>query len=120
MFRTFLGLFRPQEASPGGSRSPFGYGRPIRNRLPPNKPGHYRFTDTTTGKVDRYGTTKNLSRRYGEYKRNGLFDPDRHIFEYQIAKHGITSDDLYAHEKKKIKKHSPRLNQRNGGGGPRW
>src|SRR5262249_28304158 len=87
---------------------------------PPRPPGGNRFVNTETGTVDRYGVTKDLSRRYGEHRRSGCFDPDKHRFVWQPARDGITSTGLYADEVKKIKKHKPCLNMRNGGAGPRW
>jgi hypothetical protein len=123
MFGRLLGFFRPQQiakAAPNEGGAPFGFGRPIYSRRPDARPGNYRLISKSTGELEYYGTTNNLSRRLGEHKRSGLYDPDRHHFAFQLAKDGVSSDVLYEHERKKIKRHRPQLNRRDGGAGPRW
>lgn len=120
MFDKLFGFFRPQKASGNRVSGPIGYGRPVRNRAPESKPGIYRITSKKDGKPIYIGVANDLSRRYAEHKRSGKFEPDEHHFEYQSANDGVRADELYNHEKKKIKKHKPRMNQRNGGGGRPW
>jgi hypothetical protein len=77
-------------------------------------PGHYRWYNPD-GRMDYYGTTNNLARRYREHASNFLGC----VFVYKIAKEGATSAELYGAEAKKIKKHKPSRNRNGGGGGPR-
>ncbi len=138
MFGKFLGFFRSQEslaATPSvqeptsappvsapkvrrlGAIPP---GRPKFKQPPPKKPGVYRFVNKATGDLLYIGKADNLHRRKREHTSAEFFKPNEHRFDYQLARDGITADELYAHEKKKTEQHWPLpLSRRRGGGGPR-
>jgi hypothetical protein len=143
MFRKLVDLFRRQKASAkepveeplsinaNGSHektevvrfrfgAPIQRGRPIRNQPPPDKPGLYWIISKKTGKPVYIGAAKNIRQRSATHKRSGKLNSDLHHLQWQLAKDGATAGAIYGHEAKKIKKHRPRLNQRNGGAGPRW
>jgi hypothetical protein len=108
-------MFQRVAQSPLKPAGSFGPGRPILKQKPPSMPGHYRWYNSD-GRMDYYGTTNNLARRYREHANNF---PDA-TFVYKIAKEGATAAQLYAAEAKKIKRHKPSRNGNGGGGGRRW
>jgi hypothetical protein len=107
-------IFQRVARSPLKPAASFGPGRPISKQKPPSMPGHYRWYNPD-GRMDYYGTTNNLARRYREHANN--FPGG--MFVYKIARDGATSAQLYAAEVKKIKLHKPSRNRNGGGGGPR-
>ncbi len=137
MFRGLANLFRRQKPSaeksvedpssinaynetPTAKRAPTKLGRPSHKQSTPDKPGLYIIKSKKTGKRLYIGAAKNLRKRQAGHKRSGKFDPDKHIYAFQLAKDGATAAEIYEHEAKKIKKHKPLKNQRAGGAGPRW
>lgn len=98
----------------------FGPGRPISKQPPPKKPGHYRIVRKKTGELRYYGTAQDLLLRKANHQKSQKFKPNLDDFLWQPAKDGVSAHDLYEYEKKKIKKHKPRLNRNSGGGGRRW
>jgi hypothetical protein len=92
---------------------PFQPGRPS-NQPPPDEPGMYRINR------DKIGVTNNLRRRKAEHERKGRIVPGVDDFWWQQAKPGVSAEELYRHEQKKITKHNPPLNVNGGGGGRRW
>ena len=98
--------------------SDFKRGRPSRQD-PPHKPGLYRFKNKETGEIDYIGESVDLKRRTSQHLRYGDVSRDTHHVEWQAAEDGSTSETRREHEKLKIDQHSPRMNQRRGGGGRR-
>ena len=94
----------------------FKRGRPSRQE-PPDKPGIYYFRNKGTKKVDYVGETKNLNRRKKQYLASKKLDLEVHWFEFKVADGRSTSRTRRQHERSKIDRHKPRLNQRRGGGG---
>lgn len=82
----------------------------------PKKPGEYRII-TDNKSVQYIGQTRNLNRRMNEHMHTGKINNKNCIFAYQQADGRASHKALIEHEKKKIKKHNPPLNQRAGGGG---
>lgn len=97
----------------------FKRGRPSRKE-PRDKPGIYYFRNKRTKKVDYVGETKNLKRRRKEHvtsKTSRKLNLEVHWFEFKEADGRSSSRTRRQHERSKIDRHKPRLNQRRGGGG---
>ena len=84
---------------------------------PPNKPGQYRMRNKETKEVEYIGESSNLMRRIKEHHREGTFSPGKESFEWKEADIRSTSETRRKHERRQIDKHSPKRNQRRGGGG---
>jgi len=63
------------------------------------------------------GVSNNLKRRIKEHVKLGKKIKDGEIVSYKVAKSGIDYDEVYEHEKEKIKKHKPERNKSKGGEG---
>ena len=105
--------------------SAYSKGRPSRytpatekGKIPPKEPGEYRILDYH-GTIVYIGETCNLYRRMREHIHSGKIKMGKYpySFEYKQAQKGATPTMRREHEKKKIKKHKPRLNKSGGGEG---
>ena len=94
----------------------FKRGRPSRKE-PSNKPGLYFFRNKRTKKVEYVGETNDLKRRKKEHLSSRKLDMEIYWFESKEADGRSTSRTRRRHEKSKVDRHDPRLNQRRGGGG---
>ena len=84
---------------------------------PPNRPGEYRITTPDRGIVY-VGETNNLNRRMREHANKGkLSNCPNGSFEYKTADGRSTSVTRRKHERDKIEKHKPALNNSSGGEG---
>ncbi len=84
---------------------------------PPKAKGEYRILDSNTKKPVYIGVSNNLDRRMKEHIRSGKINEQNSIFAYKKADGRASQERLNNHEREKIKKHSPELNQRAGGAG---
>ena len=82
---------------------------------PPHEAGEYRIRDEEN-KIKYVGETNDLARRMGEHKHTGKLG-EHDSFEYQRADGRSTSATRRDHERKKIEKHDPYMNQSHGGEG---
>jgi hypothetical protein len=101
-----MGIYKPgrmAEAREGGGVKP------------PPLAGEYRILDAKRG-VSYIGETNNLARRMGEHRRAGRLKEGGR-FAWQAADGRSTSNTRRAHEREKIKKHSPPMNRSKGGEG---
>jgi len=81
-------------------------GRPKFKQPPPKKPGVYRFVNKATRRPTPILERPTIChRRKREHTSAEFFKPNEHRFDYQLARDGITADELYAHEKKKTEQH---------------
>jgi hypothetical protein len=88
-----------------------------RSQRPPKSKGEYRILDGTTKKPVYIGVTKNLDRRMHEHMKTGKINESNSIFAYKTADGRASQQRLNDHERAKIEKHDPELNQRAGGAG---
>ncbi len=91
-------------------------GRPSQKE-PPSQAGVYRIIDKESGEILYIGETSNLRRRKKEHLKSGKYDPEFHVFAWQLADAESTSEDRREVERKKIDRHEPSENKRRGGGG---
>ncbi len=84
---------------------------------PPKVKGEYRILDSRTKKPKYIGVTKDLDRRMHEHIKTGKINEQNGIFAYKTADGRASQQRLNNHERIKIDKHSPELNQRAGGAG---
>lgn len=84
---------------------------------PPKAKGEYRILDSKTKKPVYIGVSKDLNRRMHEHIKAGKINEQNGIFAYKVADGRASQKRLNDHERAKIEKHSPVLNQRAGGAG---
>ncbi len=86
-------------------------------QCPPKAKGEYRILNSDTKKPVYIGVSNNLKRRMKEHIRTGKLNEKNSIFAYKTADGRASQKRLNDHERAKIDKHSPELNQRAGGAG---
>ena len=86
-------------------------------KAPPKAKGEYRILDSETKSIKYIGVTNDLDRRMKEHIRSGKINEENDIFAYKTADGRASQTRLNDHERKKINKHDPELNQRAGGAG---
>ena len=93
--------------------------RPLDNPdiRPPHAKGEYRILDSATKKPVYIGISKDLDRRMREHIKTGKINEQHGIFAYKQADGRASQSRLNDHERMKIEKHKPELNQRAGGAG---
>lgn len=84
---------------------------------PPKAKGEYRILDGKTKKPVYIGVSKDLDRRMHEHIKSGKINEQNSIFAFKTADGRASQQCLNDHERMKIEKHSPELNQRAGGAG---
>lgn len=87
------------------------------NQRPPKVKGEYRILDGQTKKPVYIGVSKNLDRRMREHIKTGKINSQNSIFAFKVADGRASQKRLNEHERIKIEKHAPVLNQRAGGAG---
>lgn len=93
--------------------------RPLKDggKKVPHAPGEYRIINEKTRKVEYLGYSCDMNRRMKQHIKTGKISGENSIFAYKKADGRASRDSLAEHERKKIAKHSPSLNQRAGGAG---
>ena len=92
-------------------------GRPSTQK-PPKAPGEYRWINKNTGNIDYIGETVNLHKRKLQHELSPKpVSSETHNFAWKKADGRSTSNTRREHEREKIDKHNPTLNERSGGGG---
>lgn len=84
---------------------------------PPKAKGEYRILDSNTKEVLYIGVSNNLDRRMKEHIKTGKLNQQAGIFAFKVADGRASQARINDHERNKINKHSPKLNQRAGGAG---
>lgn len=84
---------------------------------PPKAKGEYRLLDGKNKEKVYIGVSNDLDRRMHEHIRSGKLNKNTSIFAYKVADGRASQKHINDHERIKIKKHAPTLNQRAGGGG---
>lgn len=87
------------------------------SQQPPKSKGEYRILDGKTKKPVYIGVSKDLNRRMREHMKTGKINEQNCIFAYKVADGRASQQRMNDHERAKIEKHSPELNQRSGGAG---
>lgn len=105
-----MSLYKPGRAK---ELHPFDGG----GQRPPKAKGEYRILDGQSKKPVYIGVSKDLDRRMHEHIKTGKLNEQNSIFAYKVADGRASQQRLNEHERAKIKKHSPELNQRAGGAG---
>lgn len=98
--------------------NPFARGAPSKG-IPPKSPGSYRIVDNESREILYIGVTNNLYNRRYQHEYSGRFTPASHSFCWKILNPGSSIEDLYEHERQKIKRHNPKGNISRGGNGRR-
>jgi len=93
---------------------------PNETRVIPKAKGEYRILHGETKEVMYLGVTCDLHRREREHERTGKINDENCIFAYKVADGRASQDRINDHERAKINKHDPPLNQRAGGAGRRF
>lgn len=99
---------RPTEVSPLD---------PSNKRKVPSAKGEYRILNSKTRSPMYIGVSNDLKRRMNEHIRSGKLGGENSIFAYKVADGRASQSRINDHERKKIDKHDPPLNQRAGGAG---
>lgn len=84
---------------------------------PPKAKGEYRILNGETKKPVYIGVSNDLDRRMREHMKTGRINAQNSIFAFKVADGRASQQRLNNHEREKIKKHDPELNQRAGGAG---
>ena len=82
----------------------------------PKAKGEYRILSKDR-EVMYVGVSNNINRRVKEHIKSGKINSDNPIVAFKKADGRAGQSRLNDHERKKIKQHSPKLNQRAGGAG---
>ena len=87
------------------------------SQRPPKAKGEYRILNGNTKKPVYIGVSKDLDRRMHEHIKSGKINEQNSIFAFKVADGRASQKRINDHERVKIDKHSPELNQRAGGAG---
>ncbi len=90
---------------------------PNNTRKVPSSKGEYRILNFKTKTPVYIGVSNNLNRRMHEHIRSGKLGGDNTIFAYKTADGRASQSRINDHERAKINRHKPSLNQRAGGAG---